>query len=108
SSLIPVVILPPPMRNKHPFLRIAIFFILLFVVAFAVTSWQIQRQQSENTPKPIKSTFPADDVDREINLQEPAQRIAVIGPGATETIFQLGLGDRIVGRDQISDYPPAA
>lgn len=96
------------MRNKHPFLRIAIFFILLFVVAFAVTSWQIRRQQTKNAPVPMKSTFPADDVNREIDLQKPAQRVAVIGPGATETIFQLGLGNRIVGRDQISDYPPAA
>jgi len=66
----------------------------------------MQRQAVQ--PKPSKSTFPTDDVNREINLRKPAQRVAVIGPGATETIFKLGLGNRIVGRDQISDYPPAA
>jgi iron complex transport system substrate-binding protein len=31
-----------------------------------------------------------------------------VGPGATETVFALGAGDRIVGRDQISNYPAAA
>jgi len=66
----------------------------------------MQRQAS--APEPAKSTFPTDDVNREIALQKPAQRVAVIGPGATETIFQLGLGNRLIGRDQISDYPPAA
>ena len=65
-------------------------------------------QRQANAPEPAKRTFPVDDVNREIPLQKPAQRVAVIGPGATETIFQLGLGKRIVGRDQVSDYPSAA
>jgi iron complex transport system substrate-binding protein len=96
------------MRNKSAILRIIIFFALILLFSFGITSCQLRMQRQANAPEPTKSTFPVDDVNREIPLQKPAQHVAVIGPGATETIFQLGLGNRIVGRDQISDYPPAA
>ena len=52
--------------------------------------------------------FPKDDLGREVKLQKPAQRVVCIGPGATETIFALGAGSKLVGRDQISDYPKEA
>lgn len=69
--------------------------------------------------KPVASTpvapqtiqtqkFPRDDLGREIKLQKPAKRVVCIGPGATETIFALGAGSQLVGRDQVSDYPAAA
>jgi iron complex transport system substrate-binding protein len=96
------------MRNKPAIVRIIVFFVLLLLFSFGITSCQLRMQGQVEAPKPAKSTFPVDDVNREIPLQKPAQRVAVIGPGATETIFSLGLGNRIIGRDQISDYPPAA
>lgn len=34
-------------------------------------------------------------------------RIVSVGPGITETIFALGLGDRVVGVDAMSRYPDA-
>lgn len=63
----------------------------------------------QNTPPkvPTATTFPKDDLGRVINLKAPAQRVVCIGPGATETIFALGTGEKLVGRDQISDYPKA-
>ena len=51
---------------------------------------------------------PRDDLGREVKLTAPAQRIVTIGPGATETIFALGQGSRLVGRDQVSTYPADA
>jgi iron complex transport system substrate-binding protein len=39
--------------------------------------------------------------------EEPA-RIVVLAPNLTEILFALGLGDRVVGVTQDSDYPPAA
>jgi iron complex transport system substrate-binding protein len=53
-------------------------------------------------------SFPKDDLGREVRLKAPAQRVVCIGPGATETIFALGAQSKLVGRDQISDYPAAA
>ncbi|MEO6907706.1 MAG: ABC transporter substrate-binding protein [Abditibacteriaceae bacterium] len=96
------------MRNKPVVVRIIVLFILILLFSFGITSCQLRMERSVEVPQPVKSTFPTDDVGREILLQKPAQRVAVIGPGATETIFQLGLGSRIVGRDQISNYPSTA
>lgn len=36
------------------------------------------------------------------------KRIISIGPNITETLFALGLGDQIIGRDSASNYPAAA
>jgi iron complex transport system substrate-binding protein len=38
----------------------------------------------------------------------PVRRIVSLAPSTTEVLFALGAGDRIVGVDQFSDYPPAA
>jgi iron complex transport system substrate-binding protein len=45
---------------------------------------------------------------REIVLAAPPQRIISLVPSATETIFALGGEDRLVGRTDFCDYPPAA
>src|SRR5262245_8206091 len=37
-----------------------------------------------------------------------AGRVVVLAPSATETIFALGAGDRVVGVCAQCDYPPAA
>ncbi len=52
--------------------------------------------------------FPNDDLDRPIDLKAPAQRVIVIGPGAVETMFAIGAGDKMVGRDNYATIPPAA
>jgi iron complex transport system substrate-binding protein len=49
-----------------------------------------------------------DDLGREIRLAQTPQRVVVIGPGATEILFALGAGKRLIGRDQISTYPKEA
>lgn len=65
---------------------------------------------SDANTAPVKSAkpivFPRDDLDREVPLKSPAQRVVVIGPGAVETVFALGKGGVLVGRDSGSDYPP--
>lgn len=64
-------------------------------------------QNPPSSPPKVSSaiTFPQDDLGREIKLKAPAQRVVCIGPGATEIIFALGAQSKLVGRDQISDYP---
>lgn len=44
----------------------------------------------------------------EVRLPRPAERIVSLAPSNTEIVFALGAGDRLVGRDPWSDYPPAA
>jgi len=43
-----------------------------------------------------------------VALPKRPERIVSLAPSNTETLFALGLGDRVVGVDQSSDYPPAA
>lgn len=38
----------------------------------------------------------------------PVRRIVSLTPGVTETLFALGLGDRVVGVSQYCDFPPEA
>ena len=56
----------------------------------------------------VSAQLPRDDLGREIKLSTSPRRIISLAPGVTETIFALGEGNRLVGRDQMSDFPAEA
>lgn len=49
-----------------------------------------------------------DDRGDQVCLEQPAQRIAALSPGATELVYASGAGDKVVAVVAYSDYPPAA
>nr|WP_284048052.1 cobalamin-binding protein [Marinobacter sp. ATCH36] len=49
-----------------------------------------------------------DDRGETICLDQPAERIISLSPGATELLFSAGAGDQVVGVSAWSDYPPEA
>lgn len=49
----------------------------------------------------------SDDSGRRVTLDAPAQRIVSLAPHTTELLFAAGAGDRVVGVDEYSNYPPA-
>jgi iron complex transport system substrate-binding protein len=49
-----------------------------------------------------------DDMGRGVVIEEVPQRIVCFGPSITEIAFALGLGERVVGVDDYSDYPQEA
>lgn len=49
-----------------------------------------------------------DDKYRQVCLDQPAQRIAALSPGATELIYAAGAGDQVVAVVTFSVYPPEA
>jgi iron complex transport system substrate-binding protein len=49
-----------------------------------------------------------DGLGREVQLESAAQRVVSLAPSNTEILFALGAGDKVVGRDQLSDYPAEA
>ncbi len=68
-------------------------------------------EMQESTIEPTEDVFPltiVDGMEREVVLPGPAQRIVSIAPSNTEILFAIGAGDQVVGRDEVSDYPPEA
>lgn len=49
-----------------------------------------------------------DDAGRVVRLERPARRVVSLAPHITENLFSAGVGDRIVGTVNYSDYPQAA
>jgi cobalamin transport system substrate-binding protein len=49
-----------------------------------------------------------DEIGRTILVKPEPKRIVSLAPSITETLFALGLGDRIVGVTSYCDYPPEA
>jgi iron complex transport system substrate-binding protein len=45
---------------------------------------------------------------KEVRFDKPPERIASLSPSETEVLFALGLGDKIVGVDDYSNYPEEA
>ena len=64
-----------------------------------------------SSPSPV-ATFPltiTDDDGVEVTIPEEPQRIVTFAPSMTEIVFELGLGDRLVGvSGPFDDYPAAA
>lgn len=48
-----------------------------------------------------------DDLNREVRLSAPAQRIVTLSPHATEMLLAIGAENRLVAAAQFFDYPPS-
>lgn len=62
-------------------------------------------------PTAAPAAFPVtvtDDAGRSVAIKAEPQRIISLAPSNTEILFALGLGQRLVGVDDFSDYPPEA
>jgi iron complex transport system substrate-binding protein len=57
---------------------------------------------------PVRALTVVDMLGREVVLPAPPRRIVSLVPSATELIYALGGEDRLVGRTDFCDYPPAA
>jgi iron complex transport system substrate-binding protein len=67
--------------------------------------------EATDTPVPEPTQEPitlVDGLEREIILDEPAQKIVSMAPSNTEILFAVGAGEQVIGRDEFSDYPDQA
>jgi len=67
-----------------------------------------EEEEEEETELPFQPGTYTDDADRQVDITEEPERIVSFGPGITEILFALGLGDKVVGVDDGSDYPEEA
>ena len=66
---------------------------------------------TEPIPPDIPLTGPIvliDGLDRTVELAQPATAIVTLGPSSLESLFAIGAGDTIVGREEFSTYPDEA
>jgi len=59
-------------------------------------------------PTPALAAVRVDQSGRQVNVPAAPQRLVTMAASLTEIVFALGLGPRLVGVEQFSDYPPAA
>lgn len=67
-----------------------------------------QRPPAAGTAGPA-TAYPltvTDDAGRQVTIPSRPQRIVSLAPSNTEILFAIGAGDRVVGVDSFSDYPP--
>jgi iron complex transport system substrate-binding protein len=76
---------------------------LAFIVAFTMLFIIIAGCTSGSSNSSLK-----DDLGRTISINGVPQRIVSLAPSNTEMLFALGLGSKVVGTDDYSDYPAEA
>jgi len=59
-------------------------------------------------PGAVQATVYVDEIGRKVDIPERPVRIVSFAPSITEILFDLGLGDRVAGVTNFSDYPPEA
>jgi len=75
----------------------------VFVILLSLLAGMAIGCQAEFTP----GTY-TDDAGRGVDIDEIPQKIVSFGPSITEILFALGLGEKVVGVSDFSDYPEAA
>ena len=80
--------------------------LLLFAASWCPTS-RAQTPSASPPASPIYKEY-VDEVGRTVHVPQPVQRIVSLAPSLTETIYALGLQDRLVGDTDYCDYPPDA
>lgn len=92
--------------------RMKIFLASLILIAWilgACTPVATPEGESVQSDAPVDETLTLiDGLDREVELPGPAQRILSMAPNNTEILFAIGAGDQVIGRDELSDFPPEA
>src|SRR5215216_4434460 len=86
-------------RNQEILMLRKILLIALLVSLLAACS--------SLSPASGNLTF-TDGLGREVKLDGPAQRVVSMAPSNTEILFAIGVGEQVVGRDTLSDFPEEA
>ena len=83
-----------------------IILVLLLVLAGCASHDQGQNAQDSTAAPDTEATFPV--TIGSVTIAGQPTRIVSLSPSATETLFALGAGPRVVAVDSLSDYPAPA
>lgn len=82
-------------------------FAVLAVFSCAAAPLRAQSATHSSTEPPAFREV-VDETGRTVHIPQPVRRIVSLAPSLTETIYALGLQDRLVGDTNDCDYPPDA
>lgn len=91
--------------------KILLLMLVLTLLGTILTGCATPSGQQGNSTTPAAAKFPltfADDMGRKVTLAAQPQKLISLAPSNTEILFALGLGEKVVGVDDYSDYPPEA
>lgn len=87
--------------------KILVIFSLIFCLAFTFFFFILCPQKKSLLGSARNQTILRDALGYEFQLGQPPQKIISLAPNLTEILFELGLGDKIVGVTRFCNYPPA-
>ncbi|OFV67654.1 MAG: iron ABC transporter substrate-binding protein [Candidatus Syntrophoarchaeum caldarius] len=85
-------------------------FVILIILAIIATSAAgcMEKGDVSTSSKQDHWMVVTDELNREVVIPQKPQRIVSLAPSTTEILFAIGAGDRVVGVDDYSNYPPEA
>ena len=93
---------------KKPMLLFTIAALSVLLVSCFNAAPQPPEREAQQPDTNNGGVFPMKITDfegREVRLESAPQRIVTLAPGVTEILFELGLGDKVVGVTDFDDYP---
>jgi cobalamin transport system substrate-binding protein len=86
--------------------RVFAAFVLALAVLTAACGGSPPAPSVAASPSPSYPVTVTDDAGRTLTFASAPQRIVSFTPGHTETLYALGVGDRVIVTDKFSDFPP--
>lgn len=78
------------------------------LMVIAVAAWARAQSVAASAVVPSAGREVVDEAGRTVRIPQPVQRIVSLAPSLTETVYALGLQDRLVGDTDYCDYPEDA
>jgi iron complex transport system substrate-binding protein len=81
---------------------------VLGLLATVLPARSLHAQTAAPPTQSVSVVRVTDETGRVVEVPQPVRRIVSLAPNLTETLFALGLGDRVVGNTDYCDYPSEA
>ncbi len=87
---------------------LVLFLAFAMLISFAACSNSEGGDQTGGSSDSIYPLTITDDLGNEVVIESEPEKIVSVAPSSTEIIFELGLGEKLVGRSEFCNYPEEA